>query len=167
MNQKIYSVKNRLEVQHLKMFQTVCNRLLLFPLIIFMMISCRTGESASQNAEYDITSTNNISRVRLSKMGSDENRVEIIIRGRSQMTSSGPSDVILQGSSGVQENSSFRGYEEVSFPFNGSVGFDYSKQQNDVVGSAASNVESLATSVRASVSFVIKEPGQWRVNIYY
>lgn len=83
------------------------------------------------------------------------------------MTSSGPENIFLQGSSGVQENSSYVGYDQVSFPFTGGVSFEYTKQANDATGSTPGEIESLATTTRAIVNFMIKEPGHWRVNIYY
>ena len=83
------------------------------------------------------------------------------------MTSSNPENIQLQGSSGMEEQSSFVGYDEVSFPFNGTIAFDYVKQANDVTGSVAGETEPMSTTVRAAVSFTIQEQGQWRVNIYY
>lgn len=58
-------------------------------------------------------------------------------------------------------------YDEVSFPFTGNESLDYTKQANDMTDKTPGEEESLATSTRASVGFVIKEPGHGRVNSYY
>ena len=135
-------------------------------LLALFLLSCKAGESTVQSSDFEVTSRNNVNRVRLSNTGGGENKVEIIIRARGQMTSSNPKNIQLQGSSGVEEQTSFIGYDDVSFPFRGNVAFDYVKQANDVTGSLG-ETESLATTVRASVSFRIEEQGYWRVHIYY
>lgn len=64
-------------------------------------------------------------------------------------------NLLLNGSSGTENiSTSFTGYENVSFPFEGKVKFNAPNSFNTV-------------SLDCELRFVINEPGNWMVTIYY
>jgi hypothetical protein len=138
--------------------------------ILLLAISCAsTGSSTSSPETAEVTSKRNISRVQIMKSNSNGNIVEFKFRGgRGQIgaASSGPQNITLQGNSGTQEVSRFRGFSNVEFPFEGEVRFAYTKQAHDSRGAQGSKTSAASTS-NASVGIKIDEPGHWIVRISY
>jgi hypothetical protein len=146
------------------------NILLGYLSIVLLAVSCASsGSTQSYSEQTEVTEKRNISRVSFIKQSPSGNSIEFKFRGgRSQIgaSSSGPKSITLQGSSGSQETTRFRGFNNVEFPFEGQIRFVYTKQKNDSRGSQGS-MTSAATDVSATLGVKIEEPGKWVITINY
>lgn len=147
--------------------------LFLFLVSFFLLLEgCSSSGNTVQDENLapasDIKHKRNVNRVRIQKVGTDDNRVEVrFVAGRGQITAiSGPVDVFLQGSSGDQHYSNFRGHENINFPFRGVIDFKYIKQKYDSFGSTGGST-SAAVTVKARVEYTLSEPGKWIITVYY
>jgi len=139
--------------------------------IVLLGISCASSGSSSgeYSAQTEITEQRNVGRISFMKQSPKGKSIEFKFRGgRSQMgaSSSGPKNISLQGNSGSQEVTRFKGFSNVEFPFEGQIRFVYTKQKNDTRGTQE-RMSSAATDVNARVGIKIDEPGSWVVTVSY
>jgi hypothetical protein len=119
------------------------------------------GETSIQ--PYVIRYRNGISRVSCIRTGEMPLRIYFkFTRGGTTSEHSSPiSDLILQGSSGSESSSSsFFGFDDVIFPFEGKIKF--------TAPSALSSPGSpSAVTLNYELNFAINQPGAWMLTIYY
>jgi len=105
-------------------------------------------------ASYLVTYRNSIGRVSCVKMGTNRNYVNYKF-SRAGVVESNMNDLVLQGTSGVETlNSSFIGFEGVTFPFVGKVRFTAPNALN-------------TSTLNCELRLTINEPGEWVVTLYY
>lgn len=148
----------------IRLFMT---KTILLSLSVYLFSFCKPGEVSVNSSANEITSNSDVNRVLISKTGEDENRIKIIPNGRGQMTPLDPLNIQVEGSSGIQELHSILGFTDVRFPFRDGISITCIKQTHDVNGTTEVEQKSLAPSLQANMSFKIKDPGKWRVNLYY
>jgi len=104
-------------------------------------------------APYVIEYRNSIGRVSCIKVG--ERPYVKYVFSRNGSESNNISDLLLQGSSGSERmNSSFTGFEQVTFPFTGKVSF---KAPNSW----------MSATITCELRLVINEPASWVVTMFY
>ncbi|TSA39004.1 MAG: hypothetical protein D4R64_01040 [Porphyromonadaceae bacterium] len=103
-------------------------------------------------APYVIDYRNNIGRVSCMKVGDRPYVKYKFFRNGGE--SNNISNLLMQGSSGSENTTSFTGFEQVTFPFKGKVIFN------------APNSFQTAT-ITCELRFIINEPGSWIVTMFY
>ncbi len=107
-----------------------------------------------QIAPYSVTHRIGVSRASFFRQGTVENYVTFKF-SRSGGSSYSIDGLIMQGSSGSESiTTAFTGFQNTSFPFEGKVQFRAPNMLNTVIN----NYE---------LRFVINQPGEWVVTIYY
>lgn len=99
---------------------------------------------------------NNVGRVTCMKIGDKPYNVKYKFSRAGESSSFlAISNLLLQGNSGTESiTTSFTGFEDVKFPFEGKVQFSAPNSLN-------------TTSLACEVRFKINEPGSWLVTMYY
>ncbi len=112
---------------------------------------------------YVILFRNGVTRVSCIRTGDQPLRVSYkFTRGGTSSEHTSPiSNLLLQGSSGTESSSSsFFGFDDVTFPFEGKITFS--------APSALSSPGSpSAVTLNYELNFVINQPGAWMVTIFY
>lgn len=114
-------------------------------------------------APYSILYRNGVSRVSCLRTGDQPSRVSYkFTRGGTSSEHTSPiSNLLLQGSSGNEtSSSSYFGFDDVTFPFEGKIKFT---APSALSSPGASN----AVNLNYELNFVINQPGAWMVTIYY
>ena len=107
-----------------------------------------------KNESYRIDYQNNVQRVICQRIG-DRPYIRFNLTRAGGQAYHIASDILLQGSSGNENNSSqFTGFEEISFPFRGKISFTAPNLFN-------------AASYNAEVRLTLFEPGSWVVTITF
>ncbi len=105
-------------------------------------------------APYKIISSIGIPRSSFMRQATTEKYVTFKF-SRSGSSSYSINDLVMQGSSGVETNTTaFTGYDDVIFPFEGKVQF----KAPNLLNTSTNNYE---------MRFVINEPGGWVITIFY
>ncbi len=107
-------------------------------------------------APYTIGYRNNVGRVICMKTGEKPNYVKYKFSRAGEASSFlAISNILLQGSSGSENiTTTFTGFEDVTFPFEGKVRFNAPNSLN-------------TSSLECELRLTINEPGTWLVTIYY
>lgn len=109
------------------------------------------NKNKSQERSYRITSSRNVPRINIVKIG-EAVRSEVQIVFNSVGTQN-PKDVLISGSSGTEEQTAlFIGYRDCEVPFKGTLTYTVAA----ALGSSA---------IESYLEFEINEPGVWRVQI--
>lgn len=130
----------------------------------------KSDKQVHDKERYRVGMKDNIERVSFIKSGDDEssaNTIEVVFASTSNVNI--PKNITFSGSSGSSINSStFRGFQNVEYPFEGTIDYNIKpKLSNTAVSVGKNSISNSNTTndLRCRLTFVINEPGSWIIRL--